>query len=121
MATDTWPASLPQYLLVNGFKETTDPKSMIKSKMATGPDKRRLRFTLPTGLFDGNIWITHYQKEIMDNFYNVELEQGVKSFNWVRPIEQTPIVFKFNSQPEYTPLGGVILLAKITLVEIPGA
>jgi len=104
--TDIWPATLPQFFEAAGYRESA-PSNMLKTPMATGPDKRRRRSTTAIRPISGQIDCTAAQVETLDQFFNTTLRSGILSFTWVHPRTQLPATFKFAKEPDYgSPRGG---------------
>ena len=96
----TWPASLPQTLLVSLTRTRQNGK--IRSSMDTGPAKQRARFTAVAKEFpDGAEYFTGAQLAIFDTFYEDDLGMGALSFTWIDPITDASATMRFgNGEPE---------------------
>ena len=117
-----WPTTLPGQMNLRGFRDTTDPKGMLRTTMDQGPDKRRTRSTLPIHQFSGQMLLTSAQQVTLDQFYNQTLGQGALSFNWIDPSDcVTPMVLSFATPPSYTYAGKGLVFGTLNLEEVPGA
>lgn len=116
MADIDWPATLPQYLMINGFSQKF-ADNMLASSVDVGISKRRKRYTVAKKPVTGSIYITSEQKTILEDFYDVSLGGGVLRFNWVDPITQDEVEMRFadNKPPEITPNGPINFFAKLEL------
>jgi hypothetical protein len=100
-----WPASLPQYLSVQGFSEEI-PNTMLRSNVDTGPAKLRRRYTAAPEPIVGTITCTSAQVDTFRTFFETTLNGGTTSFNWVHPRKQTAATFRFTETPKVSALGG---------------
>lgn len=100
----SWPGTLPQYLLQDGFSETL-PNNSIRSKMEIGPPKMRRRGTGAPRLIPGKQYMTAAQVEIFDVFYESTLKSGSLRFDWISPRTQASKELRFVAPPVYTPMG----------------
>lgn len=113
-----WPATLPQYPLQEGFKETA-PNTVTRTEMDAGPAKLRRRFTAAPRPFTLNLDLTETQAETLDAFYLTTLEGGSLSFDWLHPRTKQTATFRFLSPPDYTPSGGLYWTATVNLELMP--
>lgn len=78
MTMPTWPVDLPPPL-ANGYKETRQ-NNTLRSEMAAGPAKVRLKSTWASSLLDVSWVLTDQQFDRFIEFYDVTLVYGVKAF-----------------------------------------
>ena len=102
--TAAWPATLPQYVLQEGYAENGRENS-IRSNMEQGPAKTRKRYTSAIRKFSVALYMTAAQVDIFDAFYESDLAFGSISFTWVHPRTQASGTFRILNQPAYTPTG----------------
>jgi hypothetical protein len=96
----TWPASLPQTLLVEGLTRTRQP-GRIRSDMDTGPAKQRNRFTATAKYFESaQLNLTGAQLTTFETFYVTTLGNGAASFTWIDPITDASATLRFKGEPE---------------------
>jgi hypothetical protein len=100
----SWPSTLPDYVLQEGYSETTEPNT-LRTEMSQGPAKVRRRFTAFTRNINCQIHLTAAQYEILDGFFHTDLKSGSLTFDWVHPITQASVTFRFKSPPNYSSFG----------------
>ena len=91
MATENWPLTLPQAFQQNGYTEG-EYNNVVKSKMNTGPDKRRLRCSvsyLPVG---GKMILSNAQKSTFYDFFKNNISYGAVPFNFPDPNNPSSII-----------------------------
>ena len=119
MSLVTWPASLPQEPLAEGFTEQA-PNTIIRSQMEAGPAKLRRRFTAGTRNFDCQLYLSADQAEALDAFYVSTLAGGALSFDWKHPRTQAAVTFRFVEPPSYKPVKrGTAWQASLKLEVLP--
>ncbi len=100
----TWPGSLPQNALVRGYGEQLE-KNSVATITDTGPGKSRPKFS-DVGLgFTIGMVLTEAQKDTLDTFFHITLQDGENSFTHVDPIARTSMDFEFIKEPNYKSLG----------------
>lgn len=100
MASQTWPAGLPQNLLLDGFSEQP-PDTRIRGEMDQGPPKMRRRSTASSRPIDGELYLTGSQVTTLDDFYNNTLDGGVLKFDWKHPRTGNSVEMRFRERPTY--------------------
>lgn len=107
MADDvkTWPPDLRRRLTVPSFNQTTKVAA-IRSNMDVGVDKVRNRYTTPIYHISGNMICSKDQLEILDSFFNIDLNNGVLKFYFPDPITEEIKEHRFLEPPKYSALGG---------------
>lgn len=101
MANQTWPASLPQKLLLSGFSEQP-PDTRIRGEMDQGPPKMRRRSTASSRPINGEIHCTASQVETLDDFYNDTVDGGTLRFDWEHPRTGSAVEMRFRERPSYS-------------------
>jgi hypothetical protein len=81
----SWPETLPQYVLVQGYGEQP-PETAVWSRMEAGPDASRRRFTAGETPVTAAIAVTAAQKTILESFFKDDLKGGALAFDWVHPV-----------------------------------
>lgn len=81
----SWPASLPQYVEISGYREKPG-KNIIRSPMETGAAKQRRRGTAAAEPVTVRVMLTTAQRATFVSFYKTDLEHGSLSFDWVHPV-----------------------------------
>lgn len=97
-----WPASLPQVLTVESYREQP-PDVVLRTQMDAGPDKVRRRFTAGIRPVQGQIWCTKTQVATLDAFYVTTLLGGSLPFDWQNSRTLTAASLRFRKPPTYEP------------------
>lgn len=95
----TWPATLPQSFLVDGFTIKKQPQA-IATPVSMGPPLRRRRFSAAIEEFRGDMLMTEAQWDTVRTFFDNTLSGGVLSFTWVHPIKQTSATIRFKAESD---------------------
>jgi len=115
----TWPATLPQRPLVNGFSETPQ-SNVIRSSMATGPAKQRRRFTAKIINYDMVFHMTAAQKATLDTFYETTLSDGITPFDFTHPISGATVSLRFmEDPPSYRAVAPTLFAVTIKVEQLP--
>jgi hypothetical protein len=115
----TWPASLPQEIAGDSYKETV-PDTTIRSQMETGPAKVRSRFTVGIPAFEVSLIMSEDQVATLDTFYVTTLALGVSQFTWTHPRTAAAVTtFRFTKAPEYSYKGGLMYSVNLSLEILP--
>lgn len=101
----TWPATLPQRPLREGFQEQT-VDILLRSPMDAGPPKTRPRYRSAPRDFALPMVLTTAQRATLETFYETTLNFGVDPFDWVHPVEETSAELMFIARPGYTSVAG---------------
>lgn len=80
----TWPVSLPQTPLIEGYSEQP-PNIIIETKMDAGPPKARRRFSTGIRPIKIRMLMTTAQVEILDVFFVTTLQGGALTFDYNHP------------------------------------
>jgi hypothetical protein len=119
----TWPSSLPQDVLVQGYEEGP-PNTLVRTEMDQGPDKVRRRSTAGTRTFAAQAIMTKAQVATLDSFILDDLSGGALRFDWVHPRTQASVSFRFVPIDEqrivtYSALGGDVYRVQMQLEILP--
>lgn len=79
MSTVSWPASLPDDFLSNGYTETPG-ENVLREETEVGPSKTRRRSTVEPVQVSGTVSMTRAQFQIWDRFYKDTLVYGTVPF-----------------------------------------
>jgi len=99
----TWPVTLPQTFDQSSYSEDF-PEMVIRTKMDTGPDKIRKRFTAAPYNLSGSMKLTSAQTSTLDAFYYTTINAGADSFLFTHPRTLATIICRFLSPPKYRAL-----------------
>ena len=100
----TWPATLPQLVLRDGFSETT-LDVVIRTPVEAGPAKLRRRISTNVRTINCNVILTTAQVAIFDSFYVTDLEGGALSFTWTSQRTGAAATLRFTGVPKYVTEG----------------
>jgi len=100
----SWPVSLPQLVLQDGFQEQP-PNTVVGWSPDSGPDKLRRRFTAGPRPLKLNLVMTWAQVETFDQWFRDTLADGALPFDWVHPRTGLAVTLRFKAgqPPVYTP------------------
>jgi len=115
--TSTLYKALPEFPLSDGYDDSLRD-NIIRSDMATGPAKIRLRSTSAPRLINVQYHLDTAQKQILEQFY-LSLG-GVNPFYWTTPDtgETLTVRFKQGQRPQY-PIEGLGSRAMFSLEVVP--
>lgn len=115
---ETWPASLPQNVLSDGYSEKP-PNTLIRTKMDAGPDKVRRRHTAGVRPFTENVLMSTAQVATLDTFYVTTTNGGADQWTWKNQRTDTTANFRFVSEPIYTHRSGNYYNVQLNLEQLP--
>jgi hypothetical protein len=119
MSNPTWPLSLPQRPLAQGYNEQA-PNTVIRTQMEAGPPKVRRRFTAGIRILGLQLQLTAEQVETLDGFHDATLQGGALAFDWVHPRTGLAMTCRFAEPPSYVPIArGRLWTATIKLEILP--
>ncbi len=118
MSNPVWPASLPQRVDRQGYRELP-PETTIRTEMDAGPAKVRRRFTAGVRDFRVQLRLDGSQTTTLDDFYLQSCAGGAQPFDWVHPRTQAAATFRFAAPPVYSYLGGDYWQARLDLELLP--
>lgn len=81
----TWPSSLPQSLLLDGFGQAL-PENRLRSSVDVGPAKVRRRTSQNVYLLSGDMVMTVEQWRILQSFVRNDLGEGSLPFTFLDPL-----------------------------------
>lgn len=84
MASITWPATIPQYPIEEGYARAPFENS-IESETDTGAPLKRRRFSAQIDIVSVTYVMTATQKGYFDTFFRTTSYEGVLKFNWPDP------------------------------------
>lgn len=90
----TWPATLPQRPLLNGYSEQRVDAN-ARSSVAVGPSKTRRRYTAVPVVFNCQWSMTTAQLAALETFYVTTLLEGSTSFDWPHPRSGSTVTARF--------------------------
>lgn len=95
----TWPATLPQIPLVDGYSETL-PETAIRTSMDVGPAKVRQRISHNVRPFVFPMWLTSAQIDILETLYATTCLGGALPFTHDRPRAGGSVEIRFTAPPQ---------------------
>lgn len=115
MATESWPASLPQWVTVEQFQRKFKPR-FIRTTMDRGPAKVRRRSTFEPIYYKASIIVTEAQLATFDSWFHTNLLDGVNRFDKIDPIDTaTTYEFRFLDTPSVSAYGPVLFKVDMEL------
>lgn len=114
----TWPASLPQKPLPDGYQED-EPAVLLRTQMDAGPPKVRQRFTAGVQPFQTTFDMTGSQIETLKQFFRTTIKYGSLPFDWTHPRTGAPAVFRIVQPPSYRNVGGDVWRVTIAMEILP--
>jgi len=102
MADTTWPTSLRDLWLRDGFREVV-PKNMIRSSMDVGPAKVRRRTTANVRPFFGQMFLTSALVATLDTFFVTTTKSGTLTVELKHPRTGSTGTYRFVKEPQYVP------------------
>jgi hypothetical protein len=119
----TWPASLPQQPLIDGYQEST-PNTLVRTQMDKGPDKVRRRFTAGTRTFAVQFLLDETQTATLETFIEDDLEGGALQFDHTHPRTGASVSFRIvpvsqDALVTYANTGGVFYRVQMQLEILP--
>jgi hypothetical protein len=98
----TWPTSLPDYVLAEGYQESAADNA-IRSEMDVGPSKTRRRTTGAPIPIAARLRLTLAQRADLLAFFHTDTADGSLSFDWVHPVTRAAAAMRFLKPPVFTP------------------
>lgn len=90
----TWPLSLPQLVLRDGYTEKPGDNT-IETPVDAGPAKARRRFTASVRRFSASVKFSAAQMVTFEEFWGVTLADGSLPFEWKHPRTQADATLVF--------------------------
>ncbi len=94
MTDKLWPSSLPQVMRLESL-HAKKKSNVVRTKMDSGPQKARRRYTVSTKVFRGSVVLTEPQRKILEDWYVNTLGNGVLRFIMKDPQTLQPSEFRF--------------------------
>lgn len=113
----TWPSTLPQRPLAEGFTESVVP-SVVRTDMDVGPAKMRRRYTSEVRVYSMGLLLTTAQVATLDTFYYTTLG-CVDEFDWTDQRTGAAISYRFRSPPAYSEAGPGYWRTSLDLEALP--
>jgi hypothetical protein len=98
-----WPFDLQQMPNYEYSEAVED--GVIRSAPEIGATMSRPRFTRTRVNSRLSIWVDKEDYKFFFAFFNDQLAQGSLPFNWVHPITERPITYKFSKPPTISTVG----------------
>lgn len=104
MPNASWPAGVVPAFAVNGYTETPAP-TILATPADAGPGKRRRLYTADVRTIRGRMDLDAEDVDTLQRWITVTLAAGTLPFDWTDPRTGTTRTFRFNSLPQFTPIG----------------
>ena len=119
MPLASWPASLPQRPLADGFSETL-PNLLVRSGTDIGPAKARRRTTAGVTRLKVAFRLSSAQLAAFRTFFAADLQGGALSFSWTHPVSGAVGSFRIVPPPAIEPIAaGVAWRVTLDLELLP--
>jgi hypothetical protein len=99
----SWPASLPQRPLADGFSETP-PNLLVRSAADFGPAKARRRATAGVTKLKAAFRLSPAQLATFRTFFAADLQGGALTFSWTHPVTGAVDAFRIVPPPTIEPI-----------------
>lgn len=99
----TWPASLPQSFMFDGFSEQKDSQ-VLRTGMDSGPPKQRRKFSAAGVQLKGRMFMDDTQVTTLEAFFDNTLFGGSIEFDFPHPRTGATVIVVFPAgvHPIYT-------------------
>ena len=114
MASVTWPASLPQEIRRQGYRQALRD-NVYRFQPDTGPAKRRPEFTSESRPLRGSIVLNPVQLDTLREFYEVTLGFGNAAFDIPNPLGSGSLEVKFREPVSWRPFRGASVIVTLDL------
>jgi len=98
----SWPVTLPQSLMINGYNEQRFDGVLRGSY--NGRPKLRNLYRNPPIKVTGTVFLTEEQVQTLETYYKDTLSNGITRFLWKRPTSLTNEYFQFTAPPAISPV-----------------
>lgn len=116
---DTWPGTLPQKMLVDGYGDGMGDGRLV-SRMDAGPPQVRRRSSAMPRPLTGRMNMTAAQIATLKTFVTTTLIGGTLSFNFPDPVGGATIEVMFaGGLPQWANLGGDNYSVSLDLMVMP--
>lgn len=116
----SWPAGLPQKLLVDGYSQGLGAGVLAYAPEA-GPALTRRRFSATVKPLAGVVEMTSAQLATLKGFFDTELIGGSLAFTFPDPLGGSALLVRFlaDSPPKWSALGGDYYSVSLALEILP--
>ena len=114
----TWPPSVPDAILVDGYGERP-PKNSLRTQMDAGPAKVRRRSRAGARPISGAVKMRGEQLEAFDAWFRETLADGTLRFDWIHPRTRQAVSMRFSEEPDYKPSEGAWWSVSMKLEVLP--
>lgn len=114
----SWPTTLQEKVNQAGFRKVFG-STTIRSNVEVGANKVRRRFTKGIDQFSVNVNLARSEYSTFENFYEVTLNGGTNTFDFLNPLTDTIEEFRFVGEPSITPIGGNEFVLQMTWEQLP--
>ena len=113
-----WPNTLPLEPLLKDYQEKKQ-NHLIRTEMDSGHFKLRAKTTKGIDEISVGYYMTAAQVEILEQFYQVTLGNGVLPFNYTHPRKGEVAQVRFKNEPQITALNGFYFKVDLILEIMP--
>lgn len=101
----TWPASLPQAPLAQGYSEQQGD-NVVRYQVEQGPAQMRMRSTRQPRIVACTYFLTTAQKAALDEWVAGTIRYGATVFDWPNPVTGGTEQARMTAPPVYSPVAG---------------
>lgn len=114
----TWPSSLPQFALRNGYQEGLAGNSLLITDMDAGRPKRRNRYSADVKPLTIVLSLTSDELDTFETFYETDLARGSLSFDYPHPRKGGTVSVGFRQRPEPVRPDGALTYRLVMQLEV---
>ena len=97
MASISWPSPFPDPISDDFNSEF--PSGVIRTKMDSGPEKVRLRYTAVPERMKVSYWVSYDEYLVFRTFFLYTSKHGSLRFNYTHPLLHTTVEARFTDTP----------------------
>lgn len=104
MPVVSWPSTLPQTILAEGYNQSA-ANVLLRSQPDVGPAMVRRRASAGVEPVSGKEWMTPAELGYLRTFYDTTLIGGSLRFSWKDPVTEAAVEFRFTEPPSWIRAG----------------
>jgi len=104
MTVPSWPVTLPQAFLKDGFSEE-GADNLLASNVSIGPAKVRRRTTSNVEPITGTMMMSDTQRQAFKAFVKDDIKDRSIAFTFPDPHGGSALLVRMRAPPTYTPIG----------------
>ncbi|MBX4884046.1 hypothetical protein HJA90_10670 [Rhizobium bangladeshense] len=104
MTVPSWPATLPQAFLKDGYSEE-EADNLLASNVSVGPAKVRRRTTSDVYPITGSMMMSEAQRQIFRSFVQADTKDRAIAFTFPDPHGGSALLVRMRQPPSYAAIG----------------